>query len=130
MRLSAAVAWTIELDGGATDETVDMRGGRLVLVDLAAGATRVTIDVPAQHGSQTIHEVGGASELTIGVPTSVVTSVQVNGGAGSLVLGGITHTGIGGQQTFTQPGYETAAQRLQVVLQGGVSSVLVQPPPS
>jgi len=128
IQLANSVAWTIELDGGATDETVDMRAGHLALVDLAAGATRVTIDVPAQEGTQRIRELGGASELVIGVPPTVASRVQVNGGAASQVLAGTTHTGIGGSQTFTQTGYETAAQRLQVLLQGGVSSVVVAAP--
>jgi hypothetical protein len=128
VQLSSAVTWTIRLEGGATDEQVDMRGGHLALVDLAAGASHVTIDVPARQGLQQIHEVGGVNELMVGVPPAVVSSVQVNGGAGSLVLGGTTHNGIGGTQTFTEPGYGTAAQRLLVLLQGGVSSVVVGPP--
>lgn len=48
VRLSTAVTWTIRLVGGATDEHVDMRGGHVALVDLAAGASRVTVDVPPQ----------------------------------------------------------------------------------
>jgi hypothetical protein len=126
VRLDPGVLWTIELDGGASVETVDLRGGRVALVDLAAGVTRATIDLPAGTGTQTVREVGGASDLTVAVPAATAASVDVGGGAATVRIGAQTHSGVGGNQTFTDPGYATAADRLDLELQGGVSSVDVR----
>jgi hypothetical protein len=123
--LDSTVAWTINLDGGATDEDIDMRGGHVSLVNLAAGVTRATVDLPARSGTQVVREVGGASELTVDAPAAVATRVEVSGGAGTVQVGAVTHTGVGGRQVFTDPGYAAALQRLNVELQGGVSSVQI-----
>jgi hypothetical protein len=124
--LSSTVVWTINLNGGATDESVDMRGGRLAVLDLSAGTTRATINLPGRTGTQLVREVGGASQLTVTTSRSVSALVHVGGGAGSVTVGTVTHAGVGGDQTFADPGYGAASQRLDVDLQGGVSSVVVQ----
>jgi hypothetical protein len=124
--LSSSVVWTINLDGGATEESVDMRGGHLALLNLSAGTTRATIDLPARAGTQVVREIGGASELTVSVPSSVSSRVQVAAGAGSVTIGTVAHSGVGGDQTFSDPGYGTASRRLDLELQGGVSSVVVR----
>jgi hypothetical protein len=126
VRLDPGVVWTIELDGGAGVETVDLRGGRVALVDLAAGVTRATIDLPAASGTQTVHEAGGASELTVVVPAAAAAAVHVSGGASTVRIGTRTHSGVGGNQTFTDPGYASASDRVDLELQGGVSSVDVR----
>jgi hypothetical protein len=125
--LDNSVAWTINLDGGATDEDIDMRGGQVEEVNLAAGVTRATVNLPARSGTQVVREVGGASELTVDAPAAVAARVEVSGGAGTVQIGAVTHTGVGGSRVFTDPGYATAHQRLDVELQGGVSSVQISP---
>jgi hypothetical protein len=124
--LSSSVNWTINLDGGATEESVDMRGGHLTLLNLSAGTTRATIDLSARAGTQVVREIGGASELTVSVPPSVSSRVDVGGGAGSVTIGTVTRSGVGGDQTFSDPGYGTASRRLHLELQGGVSTVIVR----
>jgi hypothetical protein len=123
--LDSSVLWTIELAGGATEENVNMRGGRLALLDLAAGTSGANVILPARNGTQVVREVGGASELTVSTPRSVSSRVQVSGGAGSVQIGAVTHTGVGGSRTFAEPGYLSAPQRLDVELVGGVSRVRV-----
>jgi hypothetical protein len=124
--LDRSVLWRIDLGGGATDETVDMRGGHVGLIELAGGATNETIELPAAAGTEVVRELGGASNVTVAVPTTVATRVDVHGGAGSVLIGSITHTGIGGDQSFQDPAYSTAADRLDLDLRGGVSRVQVK----
>lgn len=124
--LSSSVAWTVDLDGGATEEHIDMRGGHLVELDLAAGTTRATIVLPTAPGTQLIRESGGASELTMTVPSSVMTRVHVGGGAGSVQIGSVTHSGVGANETFTAAGYPHASARVDLQLLGGVSAVQVR----
>jgi hypothetical protein len=123
--VSPDVTWTIELDGGASSETVDLRSGRASLVDLVAGVTHAVVDLPAQSGTTTVHEVGGASELQVSAPRATASRVEVDGGASSVRVGSVTHTGVGAHRVFTDARYPTAPDRVNVVLQGGVSSVVV-----
>jgi hypothetical protein len=124
--LSPSVAWSIDLDGGATDESVNMVGGHLIFLDLSAGTTHATIDLPARAGTQVVRESGGASDLTVDTPSSVSSRVYVGGGAASVTIGSVTHAGVGGDRTFAEAGYGAAPQRLDLELHGGVSTLLVQ----
>jgi hypothetical protein len=124
--LDRSVTWRLDLAGGATSEAVDMRGGRVALIDLSAGASSESIDLPASAGTQVVRELGGASALTVTLPRSVATRVDVHGGASSVVIGTARHTGVGGNQSFVDPRYRTAADRLELDLQGGVSQVQVR----
>jgi hypothetical protein len=124
--LDRSVTWRLDLAGGATTEVVDMRGGHVALIDLSAGASNETIDLPASAGTQVVRELGGASNLTVTLPKVVATQVDVHGGASSVVIGTATHTGVGGNHSFVDPRYPTAADRLELDLQGGVSHVHVR----
>ncbi|HEX3825459.1 MAG TPA: hypothetical protein VHV79_13455 [Mycobacteriales bacterium] len=121
--LDRSVVWRIDLAGGATSETVDMTGARLASLDLSAGASVENLTLPATSGTQVVREEGGASKLTVTMPSAAAARVDVHGGAGSLTIGRTTHTGIGGDQSFVDPTYSTAKDRLDLELQGGVSRV-------
>jgi hypothetical protein len=123
--LDRSVVWRIDLDGGATTETVDMTGARLASLDLSAGASVENLTLPPTSGTQVVREEGGASSLTVTMPRAAAARVDVHGGASSLTIGTATHTGIGGDQSFVDPTYSTAADRLDLELQGGVSRVKV-----
>jgi hypothetical protein len=123
--LNSSVIWTIVLDGGATEDHLDLRGGKADRVDFVGGVTSATVNLPARTGTQLVQEVGGASKLTVTVPRSVATRVTVGGGASTVKVGRITTTGVAAGQTLVDPGYATAAERLNLELTGGVSSVTV-----
>lgn len=123
--LDRSVVWRIDLAGGATTETVDMSGGHLAGVDLSAGASVENLTLPAVSGTQLVREQGGVSRLTVTMPRGAAARVDVHGGASSLTIGGTTHTGIGGERSFVDPAYPTAADRVDLELQGGVSQVRV-----
>ena len=107
------------LDGGATEEHFDMRGGHLVRLDLAAGTTRATVILPARPGTQIVPEVGGASVLTVATPASVLARVQVGGRAGSVQIGAISHSGMPAGRTLADVDYQQSQQRLDGQLVGG-----------
>ena len=104
--LDRRVRWQVRLSGGATDELLDLRGARLSGVDLAAGATRIELRLPAPDRAVPIRMAGGASELTVHMPAGVATGVRVGGGAGSAEVDGIRRTGLAGGtvlRTATDP---------------------------
>jgi hypothetical protein len=121
--LAPGIAWSIDLDGGATVENIDMRGGVLARLDLTAGVSQATIALPSRTGTQLIHEVGGASEIELRTSSAAATKVAVIGGAGRVRLGGVSHSGVAGGTTYSSPGYRTAPSRVDLELTGGVSDV-------
>lgn len=126
LAIAPNVRWTVQLDGGAVTEVLDLRGGNVRRIELGAGATRVSAKLPALPGRTDLVESGGASALSVAVPDSVATSVLVGGGASSVTIHGHAHVGVSGGTRFVDPHYATAGSRLHLRLDGGVSRVGVR----
>ena len=120
--LSDAVAWTVHLDGGATTATVDAKAGGSASLDFGAGVARIDATLPKAKGTTSVKMSGGSSEFTVHAPTGVPTRVALTGGAGSAVIDGTTHTGIGGGTVYTPDGWDTADPRIDVNNTAGVST--------
>jgi hypothetical protein len=126
VELNPAVVWTIDLDGGATVERVDMSQGQVAMIALGAGTSRAVLNMPPARSTQVIRETGGVSDLTVAVPEAAATKVTVDGGASSATILGTAHTGVSGGTVYTDPAYPMASDRVNVELQGGVSSFLLR----
>jgi hypothetical protein len=120
--LNSAVSWRIALDGGATEESVDLSGGRLAELDLGAGAGRITAVLPPPQGTVTVRMTGGTSSFEIRLPSQVPARVLFAAGAGEATIDGTVHTGIAGSTTLATPGWSTAADRYSVENAAGLSS--------
>lgn len=126
--LNSQVSWSIHLDGGATETTVDMRDGGLAALDFGAGVTRIDVTLPLLSGTelvpatQQIRMAGGASEFTVHAPQGIPTRVTMGGGGSSATLDGVTHTGIAGGTVFAPEGWDTAKERVDINNTAGVST--------
>jgi len=120
--LDRRVRWQVRLSGGATDELLDLRDARLTGVDLAAGATRIELRLPAPDRAVPIRMTGGASELAVHVPAGVATGVRVGGGAGSTEVDGIRRTGLAGGTVLSTA---TDRDRYDVDAVAGVSTLVL-----
>ena len=120
--LDRRVRWQVRLSGGATDELLDLRDARLTGVDLAAGATRIELRLPAPDRAVPIRMTGGASELAVHVPAGVATGVRVGGGAGSTEVDGIRRTGLAGGTVLSTA---TDPDRYDVDAVAGVSTLVL-----
>ncbi|HEX3906550.1 MAG TPA: hypothetical protein VHW92_01320 [Mycobacteriales bacterium] len=125
--LNRAVTWSIFLDGGASTERVNLRGATINVVDLGAGVSSARITFPRPTGTDLLRMTGGASQLAIDVPRGFPTRVRVKGGASSVRIGPIRHTGIGPVATFNSKGYRKASRRIDLEIEAGVSALSVQP---
>jgi hypothetical protein len=120
--LDRRVRWQVRLSGGATDELLDLRDARLTGVDLAAGATRIELRLPAPDRAVPIRMTGGASELAVHVPAGVATGVRVGGGAGSTEVDGTRRTGLAGGTVLSTA---TDPDRYDVDAVAGVSTLVL-----
>jgi hypothetical protein len=125
--LDRSVRWSVFLDGGASTERLDLRGASADVVDLGAGVSRATVLLPRPTGTDLLRMTGGASRVVIGVPKGSPTRVHVKGGASSVRIGSVTHTGVGGSATYDLHGYAGAADRTDLEIETGVSALVVRP---
>ena len=84
--LCAAVPWSIELRGGATRLTADLRVLRLESFEMRGGASKLELLLPHPAGTVPIRVAGGMNQLTIQRPVEKELEAGVAGGH-LLVLG-------------------------------------------
>jgi hypothetical protein len=119
--LARQVRWTIDLDGGATTETVNMGDGSLSALEFGAGVSMASVQLPTAVGTQTVTLAGGASQLVIVAPPGAPAQVDAVGGASRILLDGVDHTGVAGGSVFTDPGWAVSTDRYVIDLTSGVS---------
>ncbi|MFI7543855.1 hypothetical protein [Actinoplanes sp. NPDC049599] len=123
--LSDDVRWIVRLAGGASDQTVDLKGGPGGDVEFSAGTSRAEVSLPAAGGTQRVVLGGGASQLSVHLTGTAPVRVAAKNGAGEVTIDGQTRSGVPGGSTFTAPGWETATDRFDIDATSGVSSMTV-----
>lgn len=117
-----AVAWTVRLAGGAQQETVDLRGGRLTALDLTAGSSQIAVLLPRPEGEVRIRMAGGASLFDVEAPAGIPVEVRFGGGAGAYAIDRASVSGVPGGTVVTPPDFATATDRYVVDNTAGLSS--------
>ena len=126
--LSTDVPWTIEISGGLSGLSGDLRGLRLRSLDLRGGVDELELDLPVPDGTSRIHVSGGPANVTLLHPSG-------RGGAGdrqgrrpraALRLRGrcATSTASCG---WRRPGAGAAPDRYEVEISGGVRFLRITP---
>ncbi len=120
--LNPAVPWDIELRGGATRLSADLRLVDLRSFELTGGTSRVELSLPRPAGVVSIRFTGGMSIVSIHRPPGVAARLTLKGGAGQIVLDDQRVKGPGNLLLET-PGAGSAAARYEVEITGGASRV-------
>jgi hypothetical protein len=121
IQLARGVRWTVNLDGGATTETVNMSKGSLTSISFGQGVAQASVRLPAPAGTLTLTLAGGATRLTVVAPAGAPAEVKVVGGASQVSLDGLNHTGVAGGSIFADPAWASSYNRYAVDLVAGVS---------
>ncbi|HZN74366.1 MAG TPA: hypothetical protein VFC00_22085 [Micromonosporaceae bacterium] len=124
--LNSRVRWQVRLAGGGNDEFVDFSSGRLASLDLATGAGRIEVAVPAPEGTLVVKLTGGAGQLTVRLPKGPPVQVRLGSGAGGVTVDGQRHEGLAPGTVLKPPGWDAAQNRLDVDAAGGVSTLVVE----
>jgi hypothetical protein len=122
IQLALGVRWTINLDGGASTETVNMTKGSVSSIVFGAGVAMASVRLPAAVGTLTVTLAGGATQLVLVAPAGEPAEVKVVGGASDVSLDGTSHVGVAGGSVFTEPAWPDAHNRYSIDLVAGVSS--------
>jgi len=123
--LNTAVRWQLNLGGGTTRTSADLRGGQVRGIAFTAGSDVISLALPQPHGSVLVRLAGGASRFLVSLPRGVQARVTTVGGAGEVSLDGQDHVGVAGGSVFTTPGWAAGAAGFDVDATAGAAQVSV-----
>lgn len=104
LTLRARLPWALEVRGGISSLTADLRGVRLRSLVVTGGASEVIVDLPPAEGVVPVRIAGGASRVRLRRPPGVGARVEVRGGASSLQLDRQRVGAAGGRLHLVAPG--------------------------
>ena len=123
--LNAAVRWDVQVRGGASRLTADLRGLRLGSFALEGGVNRLEVVLPAPSGTVALAILGGASNVAIFRPEGVAARLCVSGGATNLKLDRRRVGAAGGELDLRDGGYDGATDRYELIITGGANNLIV-----
>ena len=119
LQINSSIPWMITSNGGASTETFQLASVPLKSMDINTGARREDITLGSPSGVVPITINGGALTVNMHRPAGTGASVNVSGGAVSLIFDGHQNRAIGEVQEGT--GSSTDTYRVQV--SGGACTV-------
>ncbi|MFI5955411.1 hypothetical protein [Cryptosporangium sp. NPDC051539] len=117
LTLSNRVRWSLTFSGGASGITADLRGARVVSLDVPAGISRADVWLPSPTGESTA-ALSGVGTATIYLPPSVPTRLTCRSGGGTVTVDGVETTGVPAGRVWTPAGWEGAADRYDLSVGG------------
>lgn len=123
--LNPSVPWDVDVRGGASKVTADLRGIRLRSFTMIGGASDVELLLSHPIGTVPIHVSGGVSNVAVHRPPGVAARVRVVGGFSRLTLDGRRPGGWGGGIELETPDYPGAIDRYDVGVEGGANRISV-----
>ena len=121
--LTAAVPLDLRVEAGACRVMLDLRDLRVRTLKIKTGASEARVVLPQAAGATTVRAETGAASLTMEVPRGVAARIQ-----GRMALGttqvdqALFPRTVAG---YESPDYATAANRVDIDVQGGVGSVRI-----
>jgi DNA-binding MarR family transcriptional regulator len=125
VRLNAAVAWQIVLQGGASDITADLTHLNLTGLEARGGMSMIRLQLPAPTSLVPIRISGGASEVTLGRPAGVPARVHLKGWASSFVFDEQSYNYLGNDVRLQSPTYDGVAPSYDIEVDSSVSGITI-----
>ena len=118
--LSKAVPLDLDIDLGAGQSDIDLRGLKLQRVEIDMGVGEMTLDLQGPHQkSFNVKIDGGVGSGKIYLPFEVGVRVKVDGGLGSIDTHGLTKQG----GSYINEAYEKSAVVIEVEVDAGIGSL-------
>ncbi len=122
--LNPNIPIALDFNGGAGETRVDLSRTRVndLRFDGGMGAIRVTL--PAGAGLTRVHMDGGLGELRLYIPEGVAARIKAEVGLGSVTVDQNRFPRTG-ERTYASPNYDTAENKADITIDGGVGAVIV-----
>ncbi len=122
--LNTSVPWAIELRGGVSTWTADLRALRLESFELKGGASQIELRLGLPVGVVPIRVIGGLNRMSVERPAGAAAALEVRGGIGEITVDGEIRRGTG-HLSIQSPGAATAANRYEIEVIGGAAKLSV-----
>jgi hypothetical protein len=116
---------TLKIDGGAGEAILDLADTRVTDLTYDAGLGTSRITLPARAGQTTVKVDGGVGTITLIIPEGVAARIKAESGIGTISVdkGRFPATRAGHYQS---PDYETAENKADIVIDGGVGTATIR----
>ena len=122
--LNCAIPWSIELRGGVSRWSADMRLLRLESFELKGGASKMELQLGRPQGVVPIRIAGGINRVSIERPRGVAAGLSIQGGVSEIVVDGEVIKAAGSISLQTS-GADSATDRYEIEVGGGANKILV-----
>jgi len=121
--LTAEVPLDLKIDAGASRAVLDLGDLRVRTLELQTGASETRVVLPRAAGMTVVRAQSGAASLTLEVPSGVAARIRTRIALGSTQVDQARFPPSAGG--YESPDYATAANRVDIDVQGGVGSLRV-----
>jgi hypothetical protein len=123
MALNEGVPIELDVESGASDMQLDLARLQVKRIRLQTGASALDITLPAQAGHVDVSIESGAASVAVHVPQGVAGRIRARGGLSDIQVDTARFPRDGDR--YQTPGFEGAANRVDIDVQTGVGSVKV-----
>lgn len=122
LELNRDIPIDLKIGVGVGRSNIDLTQLDLQSLDLNGGVGQSTVKL-AQRGRYNVQVEGGVGELTLILPPGLAAQVTVNGGLGGVSVDGDFNRR---DDQYTSPNFNTAENRVEVSVQGGIGRVVIR----
>ncbi len=122
--LNPNVPMDLRLESGASDTRIDLSETKVTKLVIETGASSTFVTLPRAAGYTKASISGGAASFDIRVPEGVAARIRVESGLGSVSVDQKRFPRSGNH--YESPNYEAAANKVELKMEVGVSSVTVK----
>jgi hypothetical protein len=123
MGLATDVPVALQVDAGANRTTLDLSDLKVTRLRINTGASETLVRLPRAAGETHVRADSGAASITFEVPPGVAARVRGRMALGSTQVDEARFPRAG--DAWESPDYGTAANRVEIEIQGGVGAVRV-----
>jgi len=125
LSLNPRIPLALNIEIRADQADLDFTEAHLTDLKLAAGVSSVNLRLPANAGQTTVHIEAGATDLVIEVPAAVAARIQLVRGRAAIEVDLNRFSLAEDGKAYRSSDYDTAANRVDIQLEQGLSSVKI-----
>jgi hypothetical protein len=124
LALNPNVPLSLKIDTGASEGRLDLSALRVTDLEINTGASSTEVILPARAGHTRARITAGAASVKVNVPEGVAARVQGRIGVGALNVDQARFPRRG--SVYESDGFETAANRVELAVEGGAGEISVR----
>lgn len=122
IRLNRSLPIALKVNAGLSSARMDLSDLQLTSLELNGGISKTEVTIP-RAGQFNVTINGGLSQIKVMVPHGMAARIQTERGLSSVdVKGDYRHTG----NTYVSPNYDSARDRVEMIIQGGIGKITIQ----